>query len=84
MVAPMPGRSKRRAAWGAIGLVLGALPPVVTGIVGLWDYLTQGYFISKTGERIDGPAGIVMSGLFILAGLGMIAYALWSYRRQGA
>ncbi len=74
--------TNRRVTFGAIGLAAGGLAPLVTGLVGVWGYLTRGYFISKTGELIDGPAGILMSGVFILAGIGMIGYAIWLYRRH--
>jgi len=62
--------------------MLGGLAPLVTGIVGIWGYVTRGYFISKTGELISGPLGLLMSGFFIFAGLGMIVYAIWLYRRK--
>ena len=81
---PPTQRSKRRVKIGAIGLALGGLAPMVTGIVGVWGYITRGYFISKTGERVDGPAGILMSVFFILAGLGMIGYAIWQYRSHAS
>lgn len=74
--------SPRRAALAAICLSLGSLAPLVTGLIGVWGYLTRGYFISKTGELVDGPLGIVVSGFFVLAGLGMIGHAIWSFRRK--
>jgi hypothetical protein len=69
-----------RQSLRAIGLALGGLAPLVTGGVGIWHYLTQGNFIAKTGERIDGPSGLLMSGFFILAGLVMIGHAIRLYR----
>ena len=74
--------SKKRVTLGAIGLAVGGLAPLVTGLVGVWGYLTRGYFISKTGELVDGPSGILMSGFFILSGIGMMVYAIWLYRRH--
>lgn len=65
------------------GLALGGLAPLVTGIIGLWGYVTRGYIISKTGDLIDGPSGLWMSVFFILVGIGMIVYAIWSCRRRG-
>lgn len=67
---------------GAIGLSLGALAPIVTGAVGLWGYATRGYFIAKTGEMVNGPAGLVTCIFFVLAGLWMMGYAVYKYRRQ--
>ena len=75
-------RSPRRTAIAAIGLSLGGLAPLVTGLVGVWGYITRGYFISKTGQLVDGPLGIVVSGLFVLAGLGMIVHAICFYRHK--
>jgi hypothetical protein len=74
--------SRKRAVIRALGLGLGGLAPLATGLVGMWGYATRGYFIAKTGETIDGPLGMVASGLFIFAGLCMIGYAIWSYRRK--
>ena len=79
---PLPRHSKTRLTFATIGMIVGGLAPLATGIVGVWGYLTKGYFISKTGELIDGPAGILMSGFFILAGIGMIVYAVRRYRLE--
>ena len=75
-------RSKIRVTLGAVGLALGGLAPLVTGIIGVWEYITKGYVISKTGELITGLSGVLMSVFFIIAGFAMMGYALWSYRRH--
>ena len=74
--------SKRRALIGSIALTVGGLAPLVTGLVGLHGYLTQGYFVAKTGQIVAGTTAWVASLVFILAGLGMMALAVWQYRRQ--
>jgi hypothetical protein len=74
--------SGKRFAIGVIGLCVGGLAPLVTGLIGMWQYLDRGYFISKSGDLVEGPLAIVGSGIFILAGLGMIAYAIVIYRRR--
>jgi hypothetical protein len=74
--------SRKRLALGAIGLCIGGLAPLVTGLIGMWQFHNFGYFISKTGDPVEGPLAIVASGMFILAGLGMIAYAIVTYRRK--
>jgi len=79
---PTTNHARLKITLGTVGLILGGLAPLITGIVGIWSYAKQGYFISKTGELIDGPSGILMSGFFILAGLGMIIFAIWKYRRE--
>jgi len=81
VVTPM-SRRKRRLIIGTVGLSLGGLAPIVTGIVGAWSYITQGYFVAKTGELIYGPIGLLSSGFFILAGTAIIGYAIWSYRKH--
>ncbi len=61
---------------------IGGCAPLITGIVGVWGYATKGYFIAKTGELVDSPAGFIVCLFFILAGLWMIAYAIRLYRRR--
>jgi MFS family permease len=75
-------RSKRSAAIGAVGMAVGGLAPMITGIVGIYGYLTEGYFVSKSGEVVTGPVGWIASIFFILAGLGMMALAVRLYRRH--
>ena len=78
---PPAQRSKIRLLLATSGLLLGSLAPLVTGIVGVRSYIMHGYFISKGGEVINGPAGILMSVFFIIAGLAMAVYAIMRYRR---
>lgn len=73
-------RTRERLA--LVGLCLGGLAPLITGLIGLWDYVTRGYFISKTGQIVSGPSGIIVSCLFVLAGIAMIIVAVNSYRRN--
>lgn len=65
-----------------VGLCLGGLAPLATGIIGLWGYVTRGYFISKTGQIISGPIGIIVSCFFVLTGIAMIVFAILSYKRE--
>jgi len=74
--------SRKRLILGTIGFCIGGLAPLVTGLIGMSQYMNRGYFISKTGDPVEGPLAIVGSGMFILAGLGMIIYAIVSYRRN--
>ena len=74
--------TRKRLAIATIGLCIGGLAPLVTGLVGIWQFLARGYFISKTGEPVGGLLAVVASGMFILAGLGMIAYAIADYSRK--
>lgn len=74
--------TRLRATLGAIGLSLGGLAPLLTGLVGVRGYLVQGYFTSRTGDRVDGPVGMVVCGFFILAGSAMIIHAIRMYRRH--
>ena len=74
--------SRKRLVLGTIGLCIGGLAPLVTGLIGMWQFLTRGHFISKTGDLVEGPLAIVASGVFILAGLGMIAFAIVIYLRK--
>ena len=74
-------RLRRRLILGTGGLILGGMAPLLTGIIGIWSYLKQGYFISKTGELIEGPSGLVISFIFVVAGLGVIVVAILKYRR---
>jgi hypothetical protein len=83
MIAKAPGKpSRKRLALGAAGLFIGGLAPLVTGLIGMWQFLNHGYFISKTGDLVEGPLAMMASGMFILAGSGMIAYAIVNYRRK--
>lgn len=75
-------RSRTGLLIGAIGLVIGGLAPLLTGLAGFWGYATQGYFIGKSGEKVDGPPGMIFCGFLVLAGLGMIICAVWLYRKQ--
>lgn len=75
-------RPKRKTTLGAIGLGIGGLAPLVAGILGVWGYIRRGYSISRSGEPIDGLWGVVLSGFLVLAGLGMIGYAIWLYLRS--
>ncbi len=59
---------------------MGGLAPLVAGLIGFWDYATQGYFIAKTGKIVDVPIGLAVSGLLVVAGLAMIGYAIRSYK----
>ena len=72
----------KRLLLRTIALCLGGLAPLVTGLIGFWDYATQDYFIAKNGDIVDGPIGLVVCGLFVIAGLAMIIYAIRSYRRR--
>jgi len=82
MAMPATNRSsQQKIALGVVGLGLGGLAPLVTGLIGMWSYATQGYFVSKTGDLIEGPFAMAASGVFVLLGLGMIGYAIWLYRR---
>ena len=74
--------TRKRLALTAIGLCIGGLAPLATGVVGLWQYLDRGYFSSKTGDHVEGPLAVVASGVFILVGVAMIAHALVSYIRK--
>jgi len=74
--------SRKRLAIGTIALCIGGLAPLVTGLIGMWQFLTRGYFVSKTGDLVEGPLALVASAVFIFAGLGMIAYAMVIYRRR--
>ena len=74
--------SRKRLALGAAGFCIGGLAPLVTGLTGMWQFLSRGYFITKTGGIVEGPLAIVASVVFILAGLGMIIYAIVNYRRK--
>ncbi len=74
--------SNIRKILAAVGMAIGGCAPLITGIVGIWGYATKGYFIAKTGERVDGPIGFIVCTLFILAGLWMIAYAIRLYCRR--
>lgn len=67
---------------GSIALAIGGLAPMVTGVVGLHGYFTQGHFVAKTGQIVSGAAAWIASSVFILAGLGMMALAIWQYRRH--
>ena len=78
--SPVPKSKTRKILW-TIGLMLGGLAPLVTGVIGIWGYITLGYITSKTGEIIDDPSGIFVSGLFIIAGIWMIVYAIRQYLR---
>ena len=69
-----------RVILGAVGMMLGGLAPLATGIIGVHGYVTKGYFISRTGDHISGLSGILVSMFFILAGFAMIAYGIWKYR----
>lgn len=74
--------SKRRVTLGAVALALGGLAPLITGAVGIHGYLTQGYFVARTGEIVSGPLGWAVCIAFILAGLGMMVLAARQYRRH--
>jgi ABC-type transport system involved in multi-copper enzyme maturation permease subunit len=74
--------SKRRLLIGSIALAVGGLAPMMTGVVGLYGYFTQGYFISRSGQNVSGTTAWVSSSIFVLAGLGMMAIALWQYRKR--
>jgi hypothetical protein len=79
---PVKSFSKRRVTIGAIALAIGGLAPLLTGVVGMHAYLTEGLFVAKNGESVTGPTAWIASSLFILAGLGMMALAAWQYRRH--
>lgn len=74
--------SRKRLLLGTTGLCIGGLAPLVTGLIGMWQYIDQGYFISKTGDRVEGSLAFVGSGMLILAGLAVIFYAIVSFRRK--
>ena len=74
--------SRKRLVLRTVGFCIGGSAPLVTGLIGMSQFLNRGYFISKTGDLVEGPLAMVASGVFILAGLGMIAYAVMNYRRQ--
>lgn len=76
------GVSRKRLLIEVIALCIGGLAPLVTGIVGMWGFVECGYFVSKTGDLIEGPLAVFASGAFILAGLGLITFAIWNYRRK--
>jgi hypothetical protein len=44
--------------------------------------LKQGHFVAKNGAIVAGPIAWIASSLFILAGLGMVAFAIRQYRRK--
>lgn len=73
--------SRRRAAIGATALALGGLAPLATGAVGIHGFLTQGFFVSKTGDIVTGLAGWITCIFFVLAGFGMMGLAVWQYRK---
>jgi hypothetical protein len=79
---PRQRKIRSRLMLGTIGLCIGGLAPLVAGLIGMWQYIDRGYFISKTGDLVEGPLAIVGSGMFILAGLGLIFYAIVSFRRK--
>ncbi|MDX1378801.1 MAG: hypothetical protein R3307_08130 [Anaerolineales bacterium] len=74
--------SHKRLIVEVIALCIGGFAPLVTGVVGMWSFIERGYFVSKTGDLIAGPLAIFASVAFIFAGLGLIAYAIWNYRRK--
>jgi ribosomal protein S18 acetylase RimI-like enzyme len=86
VTTPGPERgSRRRTLLGATAFGLGGLAPLATGLVGIRAYLVDGFFVAKTGERVDGPEGLVVCGLLVLAGLGMIGQAVrWARRAPAA
>ena len=61
---------------GALGLCIGGLAPLITGFIGMRDYLAQGYFISKTGQQVEGPLAATIATSYVLMGLIMIGCAL--------
>ena len=84
VVRPLQAMSKRSLLIGSIAFAVGGLAPMATGIVGLHGYFTEGHFIAKTGQVVSGTTAWVASSVFILAGLGMMALALWQYRRHAS
>jgi hypothetical protein len=74
--------TKRRITIGAAALALAGLAPLLTGAVGIHDLLKQGHFVAKNGAIVAGPIAWIASSLLILAGLGMVAFALRQYRRM--
>jgi len=81
---PSRPMSRRGVIIGCTGLAVGGLAPLVTGLVGLHDCLTQGYFVAKTGQIVSGAAAWIASVFFILAGLGMMALAVRWYRKHAS
>lgn len=80
---PRPKKySEKQLIWGTVGLTAGGVAPLVTGIIGVWSYVYRGYIITRAGEKVTGLSGVITSVFFILAGIGLIGYALWFYRRN--
>lgn len=76
---PLPGLG---LMIGCTGLAIGGLAPLITGLVGLQDCLTQGFFVAKTGQIVSGATAWINSIAFILAGLGMMALAAYQFRKR--
>ena len=81
---PSRPMSRRGVIIGCTGLAVGGLAPLVTGLVGLHDCLTQGYFVAKTGQIVSGATAWIASAFFVLAGLGMMALAVRWYRKHSS
>jgi hypothetical protein len=80
--APSRPISRRRILVGSTALAVGGLAPLATGLVGLHGCLTQGHFVAKTGQIVSGATAWIASAAFIVAGLGMMALAVYQYRKH--
>ena len=67
---------------GTFGFAMAGLAPLIMAAWSVWDYIEYSYSVSRSGDPMEGPWGVILAVVLVLVGIALLAYAFRFYRRH--